>query len=124
MSSLAFQRTFTIALGTTNNNLLAGDLLQFLPNDMDLKFWATQSAVGLDVTITVGTTVMGGSGQPLRPNIDAAGNVDVLRDGFGEAVGAKSEQVIVTVVNPTAGALNITLKVQATPIPSLEALGA
>lgn len=118
MSSLSFQQTFTIGAGLSNNNLLIGDLLQLLQEDMDLTFWATQSALGLEARITVGPTVVGGTGTPMRANVDATGNVDTLRDGFGSAFGAKNDQVVVAVTNPTGGPLNFTLKVQAEPVPA------
>lgn len=111
-----FKQQFTIAAGATNNNLVAGDILQFLPWPAKIKFWLTQTATGLQARITVGTQVVGGSGQAIRPNINAAGDIDTLRDGIGEAVGDKGDQVIVSVTNPTGAPLLVTALVTAEPI--------
>ncbi len=113
---LTFRQNFTIAAGATNNNVVAGDLMQFLPFDAHLKFWQTQSAAGLETRITVATMVVGGSGQPIRPNINAAGDIVTLDDSIAESVGSQTQQVIFTVSNPTAGVLTTTVMVVATPI--------
>ncbi len=114
---LTFKQNFSIGIGVTNNNLLAGDLLQFLPWDAMINIWASQSAAGLEYRITIGVIVVGGSGQPMRPNIRATGDIITDEDQLASGVGERGDQVIVTVSNPTAGILTTTCQVVAEPIP-------
>ncbi len=115
-AAYTFKSNFTILLGTANANVLTGDLLAILQADYLINFWQTQSAAGLETTITIGQTVAMGSGAAVRPNINAAGDIVLDQDGLGGGVGERTDQVIWRVNNPTAGNLTTTCMARATKI--------
>lgn len=91
-----------IAIGTTNNNILSGDLIEFLPVNSYNKYYAAQSATGLTMTIVSGTNTLG---LALTPNIRATVNTN--EDLMSEDTGFKGDHQIIPVTNPTAGPLTI-----------------
>lgn len=102
--------TTVIALGAFNPNVLAGNILQFLPRSSLCKYYAAQSAIGLVMDIVSGTDAIC---LGVTPNIRATVNTD--QDMLGQDVGLKGDQQIVAVNNPTAGAL--THEFQLTTLP-------
>ncbi len=115
---LTFNRTLSIPVAG-NANLLQGDLMQFIPFDASLAFWMVSAGAArtdLDITITLGQMVIGGSGQPLNANTRALAELDQLRDKICQGVAAMRDQVIVAVRNTTVGAIILTTFVEATPI--------
>jgi len=115
---LTYNRTQSIpVLG--NANLLIGNLLQFLPFDAGLKFWMVSAGAArtdLEMIITLGQMVIGGSGQPLNANTRALAELDMLRDKISQGVAAQRDQVIVSVRNTTVGAIDLTTYIEAVPI--------
>jgi len=96
-----------IALGTTTDNILAGNVYQFLPDNSFNKYYAAISAIGLVVSIVSGTDTLG---LNLIPNIRATVNTN--EDLLAEDTGLKGDQQIIGVNNPTAGALTIQFLLQ------------
>lgn len=96
---------------TTNNNVLSGNLIEFVPMDSLVEFFMTQSATGLVVNITSGTDTVG---LALAPNIRAA--VDTSADKIGEDVAMKGDHLIISATNPTAGTLTLFTLVRITAL--------
>jgi len=92
--------TTVIALGTVNNNIMNGNLLEFLPRNSMNNYYAVQSATGLIMDIVSGTDTIG---LAMTPNIRATLNTD--QDLLGTDTGLKGDHQIIPVNNPTAGAL-------------------
>jgi len=100
----------SIAANATNNNILSGNLLEFLPRNSLNRYYATQSATGLNLDIVSGTDSLLLAGQP---NIRATVNTD--QDILAEDVALKGDHQIIPTTNTTGGAL--TIHFQLTTIP-------
>lgn len=99
----SIQKSISIAANSTNNNILSGEIFEFVPEELDLKVLLTQSATGLRVDIYADSDAVATN---LEPNIRTGNpiNPDDLCAEFG--VDEKT-RLSVKVTNTTAGALTL-----------------
>jgi len=95
----------TILSGTTNPNIIDGEIFTRLARPALVKLICSQEIVAgsnLAIDLNVGNTIVT---QALRPNIAAAAGVlDADRDKFPAAVGAANDEVQVRVRETSSGA--------------------
>jgi len=103
MSGL-IKRSVTVLSGTTNNNVLAGEVFEFLTRPAAVRVLVSQQIVAaslLSVDLNLGNAIVT---QNLNPNIAvAAGVVDQDRDRLPAAAGAAGDRIQLSVRETTAG---------------------
>lgn len=106
------QRTDTIALSATNDNVLAGSQWEFLPFHARLEFGFAASAIGLVIDVYTGSDTLC---EEMVPLIKAT--APVYPDDFTLTdVAAAGERIKVRVRNTTGGALTLLTTVRITPL--------
>ncbi len=116
MSGL-IKNAVTVLSGTTNNNIIAGEVFEFLSRPAAVRLLVSQEIVvgsNLEVDFNLGN-VIGAIG--MRPNVAvAAGVVDRDRDQVPAAVGQAGDRIQVRVRETTGiatadGILNFILEI-------------
>lgn len=99
----SIQKSVSIAANATNNNILSGEIFEFVPEELDLEVLLTQSATGLKVDIYADSDAVGTN---IEPNIRTSNPVtpDDTVARFG--VEAKT-RLSIKVTNTTGGALTL-----------------
>jgi len=92
------RQAVTVPSGTTNVNILAGEIFEFLSRPSSVRVVLSQEIVALSalaVDVNVGNVIVT---QALTPNIAAAaGVVDMDRDRLPAAVGAAGDRLQIRV---------------------------
>jgi len=111
------RQAVTIPSGTTNVNILAGEIFEFLSRPSSVRVIVSQEIVllsALSVDVNVGNVIVT---QALTPNVAvAAGVVDMDRDRLPAAVGAAGDRVQIRVRETTSianadGILNFVVEI-------------
>lgn len=104
MSGL-IRQAVTVLSGTTNNNIIAGEVFEFLSRPAAVRVLVSQQIVvasALEVDFNVGNVIVT---QALVPNIAVgAGVIDTDRDKLPAAVGAAGDRIQIRVREVTGGA--------------------
>lgn len=99
----SIQKSVSIAANSTNNNILSGEIFEFVPEELDLKVLLTQSATGLKVDIYADSDAVATN---VEPNIRTGNpiNPDDLVAEFGVE---EKTRLSIKVTNTTGGALTL-----------------
>lgn len=98
-----------LAANTKSSELLSGSQIGYAPKSGMLRVFARASAIGLNLTVTVGSEVVMDDQE--ITSIKAAGSSLVDPDDLAISVGvAKGEQIRAFVRNSTAGAITRALR--------------
>ena len=108
------QKRNTIAAGTTNDNVIAGDQFEFAPTRSIVEFGIVASATGLTCDILIGPRAVV-TRMPL-PVQRAANQFAIYPDEYPARGGAfQSERIIVRIANPTGGGVDAFTTVKYNP---------
>lgn len=103
MSGL-IRSSVTILSGTTNNNVIAGEVFEFLSRPAAVRVLLSQEEVlnsAVRVDLNLGNVIVT---QNLIPNVAAdPGVIDKDRDGFPAAVGAAGDRIQLSAREITGG---------------------
>jgi len=102
----------SVAANTVVVNVLAGKIFEFAPSNSVIDLLATASAVGLNISFTIGNEV-----KLDDQEISAANRFPISPDDFLARGGAfKGDRIVVRLRNTTAGAITAFTKVDVNPV--------
>ncbi len=98
----------SVAANATVTNALAGKTHEFLSRPSVIKMYATASAVGLFMTLLVGSEV-----YIEDQEVNAQNRLPILPDDFvTQGVGGPGERIVIKYRNTTVGAITAFLRVE------------
>lgn len=102
----------SVAANATVTNVLTGKVHEFLSTNSVARFYATGSAVGLNISILVGNESI-----VQDQEISAANRFPIIPDDFvAESGGIVGDRLIVSYRNTTAGAITAFSRVEVEPV--------
>ena len=97
------QKSVSVAANSSVNNILSGEIFEFVPEELDINILLTQSATGLKVDIFADSDSVATN---LEPNI-STGN-PILPDDLAASFGVEEKtRLSIKVTNTTGGALTL-----------------
>lgn len=101
----------SVAANATVDNVLAGKIFEFAPQNSVVRLYATGAAAGIRVSLLIGSDVVVDDQE-----ISAANRFPVVPDDFVSQGGAlKGDRIVLRLRNTTAGALNVFTRLEIDP---------
>lgn len=106
------QREVSLAAGATNSNVLSGSAFEFARQNSLVSAGITASATGTFVTFNSGADVVA---EEFPPAVKTTYPI-IPDEMYYSDVAAAGDRLVISVRNPTAGAITIRVVVQVTPL--------
>lgn len=102
----------SVAANGTEANVVAAKAHEFVTRPSVVRVYGTASAVGLNMTVTVGNRIF-----VQDQELNAQNRMPIYPDDFiVDAAGMPGDRILVSLRNTTGGALNGFTKVEITPV--------
>lgn len=112
---VSIQKTVSIAASATNDNVLQGELFEFIPSDFGaaiVTIGIHQSAAGLKCDVMVGGEILA---KDINPRVK-----DAIPDDTEltmQTIGLSGDRIVIKAQNTTAAAINLHVRVDIEPVP-------